>query len=316
MEPSHPEQASCIQSIFLNNEPRLRAGWRLLIQTILLGFFTTCAVLPFAFAPEFILSSTGTLFAQIAEFFAITLSILLARRFLDKRTFVSLGTKIDSWAFLDLLTGIAITFVMMGMIFAIQWAAGWITFEAFAWQVDSLPTFLFETFTIIAIFVLVGWNEELLSRGYHLQTIESGINTFWGILLSSVVFGVFHLGNPNATGIGTLGIMLAGVFLAYAYLRTRQLWLAIGLHIGWNFFQGPVFGFPVSGQIFYRLTRISVDGPELWTGGPFGPEAGLILLPALILGTVLVYAYTRGRLGDKDNVQKGTDILYDSLLPE
>jgi membrane protease YdiL (CAAX protease family) len=305
-----------IKSIFINQELRLRAGWRLLIQTILLGLFTTCCVLPIAFAPTFILNSTGLLFAQIGEFFAIILSIFLARHFLDKQPVVSLGTKIDGRAFVDLLTGIVITFVMMGLIFTIQWVAGWITFEAFAWQVDSLPTFLLETFIIIIVFVLVGWNEELLSRGYHLQTIESGLSTFWAVLLSSAIFSILHIGNPNATLISTLGILLAGVFLAYAYLRTRQLWLPIGLHIGWNFFEGPVFGFPVSGLDIYQLTRITVDGPELWTGGAFGPEAGLVLIPAMVFGTVLVYVYTRGRLRDKDNAPKRTDILDDSLLPE
>ena len=83
------------------------------------------------------------------------------------------------------------------------------------------------------------------------------------------------------------------VFLAYGYLSTKQLWLPIGLHIGWNFFEGVGFGFPVSGLDIYHLTRITVSGPELWTGGAFGPEAGLILLPGLLLGTALIFAYAR-----------------------
>jgi hypothetical protein len=67
------------------------------------------------------------------------------------------------------------------------------------------------------------------------------------------------------------------------------------LHIGWNFFEGVVFGFPVSGLDIYALTRIQVTGPVLWTGGAFGPEAGLILLPSLIVGSVLIYWFTRNR---------------------
>jgi hypothetical protein len=92
-----------------------------------------------------------------------------------------------------------------------------------------------------------------------------------------------------------MGIFLAGVFFAYAYIRTKQLWLPIGMHIGWNFFEGVVFGFPVSGLEPYALTRITVQGPEIWTGGVFGPEAGLIVLPALILGAFLIYLYTMRR---------------------
>ena len=103
------------------------------------------------------------------------------------------------------------------------------------------------------------------------------------MLLSSLWFGIAHLGNPNtdAKVFVAVGIFLAGVFLAYGYLSTKQLWLPIGLHIGWNFFEGVGFGFPVSGLDIYHLTRITVSGPELWTGGAFGPEAGLVLLPGI-----------------------------------
>jgi hypothetical protein len=109
------------------------------------------------------------------------------------------------------------------------------------------------------------------------------------------MFGLLHIFNPNATWVSTAGIFFAGVYLAYGYIRTKQLWLPIGLHIGWNFFEGVVFGFPVSGLDIYALTRITVNGPDLWTGGAFGPEAGLIVLPALLLGGFLIFLYTRIR---------------------
>jgi membrane protease YdiL (CAAX protease family) len=151
------------------------------------------------------------------------------------------------------------------------------------------------TLLFFAIFVLVGWNEELLSRGYHLQTIASGLNLFWGVTISSAIFGLLHIFNPGATWISTIGIFLAGLFFAYGYLRTKQLWLPMGMHLGWNFFEGVVFGFPVSGLDIYPLARVQVHGPELWTGGSFGPEAGLIVLPSLVLGIILIYLYTLKR---------------------
>jgi membrane protease YdiL (CAAX protease family) len=104
-----------------------------------------------------------------------------------------------------------------------------------------------------------------------------------------------HSFNPNLSWQAFLGLFLSGLFLAYGYLRTRQLWLPIGLHLGWNFFEGNVFGFPVSGQYFYQLIRQTVSGPDIITGGAFGPEGGLILLPALLLGTVGIFWYTRNR---------------------
>jgi len=145
----------------------------------------------------------------------------------------------------------------------------------------------------LALYILVGWNEELLFRGYQLQTLASGLNLFWAVFISSAVFGVSHLLTPNATWVGVVGIFFAALFLAYSYVRTHQLWLSIGLHVGWNFFEGVVFGFPVSGSDIYSIIRHQVTGPELWTGGIYGPEAGLIILPGLVVGMVLVYAYTR-----------------------
>jgi hypothetical protein len=122
--------------------------------------------------------------------------------------------------------------------------------------------------------------------------MAEGMNLTLGILLSSLFFASGHLLNPNMNWIAAVGLFLAGLFLAFAYTRTRQLWLPIGLHIGWNFFEGTVFGFPVSGLSLFGMIDHSVNGPVLFTGGAFGPEAGLVLLPALALGTILVYYYT------------------------
>ncbi len=297
-----------LRKIFISPaEPRLRAGWRLVLQTIWMVILVICVMLPIGFLNGGNFDGGDMIWMQILQLFAFTLSIFLARRFLDRRSFVSLGLKLDRFVWRDLLVGIGITFVMMGLIFAIELALGWLTIDALAWQVDPVGTVLGQMTLVFIGFVLVGWNEELLSRGYHLQTLISGTNVFWGVFLSSAVFGVLHLGNPNATWVSAVGILFAGIFLAYGYLRTRQLWLPIGLHIGWNFFEGAVFGFPVSGTDTYRLIRSTVTGPIAWTGGPFGPEAGLIMIPAFIVGFVLIYAYSQNRQGDEDNVQEGTE---------
>jgi membrane protease YdiL (CAAX protease family) len=287
------QDRSILARIFLSpEEPRLRAGWRLLIQTILLvGFGVVVSI-----ASGFLGSLSGSLlWSQILNFIIITGSVYVARRWLDKRSFESLGLKLDKHTLLDILAGIGITFVQMGFIYILMLGLGWLTFEGFAWDFDPINVVISGVVTFFIAFIFVGWNEELLSRGYHLQTIASGLNLFWGVVISSAVFGLLHLGNPNATWVSAAGIFFAGVYLAYGYIRTRQLWLSIGLHIGWNFFEGVVFGFPVSGLDIYALTRIKVQGPELWTGGAFGPEAGLIVLPSLLLGAGLIYLYTLKR---------------------
>ena len=281
-----------LQTVFISpDEPRLRAGWRLFLHLLIMipvGFIADAifrVLLPFW--------NGAALKGQLVNLLTMTGSIYIARRLLDKRSFASLGLKLDKKMWLDLSAGIGITFLMMGLIYILMSLMGWIDFRGFAWQTESTSSVTLNLVGMLVVFILVGWNEELLSRGYQLQNLADGISLTWGVLISSAVFGILHLGNPNATWLSAAGIFLAGLFLAYGYVSTKQLWLPIGLHIGWNFFEGVIFGFPVSGLDMFTLTRITVSGPELVTGGAFGPEAGLIVVPALALGTALIYWYTK-----------------------
>lgn len=298
-----PQNNSFLNNLFFSpDEPRLRAGWRLVLQTMILLSIGLClgvmlVMVMVVTQPGWIaslaqLKPEHMLLGGIVEAIVITASVFFARRFIDKRSIESLGLKLNIQTLYDILAGIGITLLQMGLIYLLMSWLGWITFEGFAWEFDPIGIVLRNALMFVAIFALVAWNEELLSRGYHLQTVASGLNLFWGVLISSGVFGLLHLGNPGATWLSTTGIFLAGIFFAYGYLRTKQLWLPMGMHLGWNYFEGVVFGFPVSGLDIYALSRIQVHGPELWTGGAFGPEAGLIVIPALLLGAFLIYLYT------------------------
>jgi len=287
--------------IFISpSEKRLRAGWRLLVQILLLILVMVAASIILIAVlgthlteTELVGESGGLAAAEAVQVVAVTLSVFLARRLLDRRSFQSLGLEVDKSTMKDLGAGMAIAFVTMGIIWLGMWSVGWLRVDALAWQLEPAETTARNSLAYLAIFLVVAWSEELMSRGYHLQTIASGTGLLWGLLLSSAAFGLLHLGNPHATAVSAAGIFMAGLFLGYAFLRTRQLWLSIGLHIGWNFFEGVVFGFPVSGLTVYHLIRVSINGPELWTGGAFGPEAGLIVIPAMVVGAGLVHLYTR-----------------------
>lgn len=145
--------------LFSPDEPRLRAGWRLLIQTILLAVVLLIGLLG---VPKEVANST--LGNTIILFIAVTGSVYIARRWLDKRSFKSLGLELDKHTLFDVLAGIGIVGVQMGFIFVVLLSLGWLTFEGFAWQVDSAGVIVRNVLMFFVAYILIGWQEELLSR--------------------------------------------------------------------------------------------------------------------------------------------------------
>jgi len=291
-----------LSSVFVNpQEHRLRAGWRLLLQTLLMLLFITLGSLPVVrWMPHAVETNAigAVLLLTAISGLAITASVYIARRWLDRRPFSTLGFPLEgAWPQRDLVCGLGISMGMMGLIYLVEWSLGWLRYEGMAWQVANRPATAGEIIGWTTVFLMVGWYEELLSRGYHLRNLADGLNLPLGIVLSSAVFALAHGDNPSSSWMSTLGLCLAGVWFAYAAVSSRGLWLPIGAHIGWNIAEGLVFGFPVSGLQVPGLVRQVATGPEVWTGGAFGPEAGLVVLPALALGAAAIWLYTRRRRG-------------------
>ncbi len=134
--------------------------------------------------------------------------------------------------------GLFISFSLLAIQFLFYQALGWTAIVGFAWQNMSLGNVLWNLIATFIIFSFTGWSEELLSRGYHLPDFSNGFNKFLGILLSSLIFTYLHHNNKGITIGDLIFIFLFGVLMSYAFFRTGQLWLAIGLHAGWDFFGG------------------------------------------------------------------------------
>ncbi|MGD2144743.1 MAG: CPBP family intramembrane metalloprotease [Anaerolineae bacterium] len=239
---------------------------------------------------------------------SFAISVWLAGRFLDRRRFVDFGFHINSSWWIDFAFGLLQGAGLMLVIFLIELAAGWVTVTDTFTTLNPEATFPAAILPPLATFLAVGFYEELFSRGYQLQNIAEGLN--WraigpraaivvATLLSSALFGVLHAGNPHASPFSTVNLIVAGVQLAVGYLLTAELAIPIGLHIAWNFVQGNVFGFPVSGTGFRSASFITIEqsGPDLWTGGAFGPEAGLLGLGTMMVGILLTVLWVRWRHG-------------------
>jgi membrane protease YdiL (CAAX protease family) len=301
-------------------EGRPRAFWRVLLQFAasydVQALLMTVALAAFALVGGVESAGTSAGLRTLPAFvvtsgviaLAVTVStVWLAGRFLDRRPFSGFGLRLDRAWWLDLGFGLLLGAFLMTGVFLVEFSAGWVT-VAGTFEAVSGGSFFPAILAPVVFFLCVGFYEELSSRGYQLTNIAEGMN-FPGVgakgavllawALSSAVFGVLHLANPNATAASTLNIAFAGLLLGAGYVLTGQLAIPVGLHVTWNFFQGNVFGFPVSGRDTIGATFVEVKqgGPTSFTGGVFGPEAGLLGIGAMVVGIGAISLYVRLRYG-------------------
>ena len=136
---------------------------------------------------------------------------------------------------------------------------------------------------ILMTAVMAGVTEELLIRAVAFRILESWLGSWLALGISAVLFGVMHLPNPQATALSSAAIALeAGVMFAAAYMVTRRVWLAIGIHVAWNFTQSGIFGVPASGVVSTGYLEGHLHGPTLLSGGAFGPEASIVAVAACL----------------------------------
>lgn len=137
-------------------------------------------------------------------------------------------------------------------------------------------------------------DEELIFRGYPFQRLVDLAGPVIAVVVVSALFGAAHLRNPFQNWISTLNTALVGVLLAICYLRTRALWLPLGIHFAWNFVQGYLLGLPVSGVAFPRsIFQAKISGPLWLSGGAYGPEGSILCLGVIAAGTVYFFVSKR-----------------------
>lgn len=236
-------------------------------------------------SPWFILFTQGIgLIGGIAILF-------LLWKFVNKKRISEMGFKRFSP---DFITGLGLGAVSIVFIFLI------LLFTQNIEMANSFasPDFSAYTLSYLLFFILVGFSEELTFRGYIMTTLADNGNSKTVVyIVSSLIFGVAHLLNPNVAVLGIINIFLVGLLFAYMYDKTKSLWMPIGYHITWNYFQGNVFGFPVSGTTPHGLYGIDVSMGNNWlTGGSFGLEGGLLATLMIVLGFVVTNLYTKKRV--------------------
>lgn len=215
---------------------------------------------------------------------------ILLWKFMNKRTLKDLGFR---GPLKDLGFGLLLGALSISVIFVLLYVTG----NAELLNSFTTPEFSMYTLTFLILFILVGFFEEMFFRGYVMSTMANRGNPRWLMyVVSAVVFSLAHGMNPNVSILGLVNIALVGVLFAYMFIATNSLWLPIGYHITWNYFQGNVFGFAVSGITPHGIYNVSVEGGnDLLTGGAFGLEGGLLATLLIVLGYFATRFYANNR---------------------
>ena len=284
-------------AIFINEVGRLRSGWRLVIYII--AFAVILSMLEVAIhltlgsrsRQGFLESNWGFFVQALMLFTAALLAGWGCSALLEGLPLRSLGWARHRGWLRDLLLGSLIGIVSLLVATALAIAVGGFQFT---FNPSGISTAVGKTLLISClVFIPAAAAEEIVFRGYPLQTMTRAHLAWVGLILTSILFAWVHLSNPNVVpGFTLVNTTLAGIWLGVAYLRTRSLWFPLGIHWSWNWMMGAVLGLPVSG--IEKLTpepllRATDAGPAWLTGGTYGIEGGAACTIALVLSTIFIW---------------------------
>ncbi|HZG52882.1 MAG TPA: type II CAAX endopeptidase family protein [Pyrinomonadaceae bacterium] len=302
--------------IFLNRpHGRLRSGWRLLLfcaayYTALAAFFIAVSAFFLLFNSNADARLAGTPGYLVQAF--VLFSAALVVGWGCGRLFEDLPLRALGWArhrgwLRDLLLGslLGLLSLMLAALIATAFRGFRFSLAPSLASVAFVKTF----FGSAVIFVIAAAAEEMLFRGYPLQTMMRALPFLAAVVPSSVLFAYVHLDNPNVSwGFTFVNTTLAGFWLAVAYWRTRSLWFPLGLHWAWNWAMGALLGLPVSGITSLTrapLLRAADHGPAWLTGGAYGIEGGAACTVALLISMIFIWK-TRLLRADEE-LKKFTD---------
>ncbi len=285
--------------LVFNSIGQLRSGFRIAIFALLNFIFTSIYAVILYLIIRAVTGDENASYLYTPQGMVITtlfsLSLGIGTSWFCGKVLEDLPYKAVGWSFhkswfSQLIFGVIVgtLSILLACVFAMP--TGNLSFQ-FNNTADS-SSILQTIFGSLIVFVIAAASEEIIFRGYVLQTLSRAKLAWLGIALTSLPFAIAHLGNPNADYISTLNTALAGIWLGVAYLKTRSLWFAFGIHFSWNWVQGAILGLPVSGlkQLTTSPLLHSIDqGPTWLTGGNYGIEGSITCSVAVIISTLVIW---------------------------
>ena len=282
--------------VFKNRYGEIRSGWAIalsllaltmaqMIVGIIVGIYIVITVGLGdiqRYMEAVIGASSGNLVLLMSNLLTIGAALLLFK-LLYKRPFKCMGLS-SKKALRELIYGCLFGIASISFVFAVLLISGQAKIENVNLSVVFTSSFIM---SLIA-FIMVGFGEEILTRGFMMTALKTTRNKIVILTGTSVIFSLMHLFNPNTTFLSLVNIFLVGLLFAYLFVKTGKLWWPIGYHITWNFFQGNIFGMNVSGIKTLKLIDSRFVGAEWITGGAFGAEGGIVVTLVIVLGLLFI----------------------------
>jgi len=213
----------------------------------------------------------------------LALFTFIFRKYLDEKSIVSLGFSIKGRG-VDWLMGLIVALVIIVMGSLILQIMGYVEISR------QVPNYEVLGLNFL-LFLVVAISEEISMRGYILNNLLSVMNRYAALAITAVLFALMHGLNTNITWLSMLNLFLAGIVLGASYIFTKNLWFPISLHLFWNFLQGPILGYNVSGQITESLFSAKPIGNPVISGGEFGFEGSIVCSILIVLVSGGIFAY-------------------------
>jgi membrane protease YdiL (CAAX protease family) len=229
-------------------------------------------------------------FLLLTLFLSFLLSVLLVvifRRYVDRQAVSSLGFEYRNYL-PDAAVGLLLPFILLGSISLILYFS-----KHLSWTDISFDSGDFLNGLFLMIVIAVG--EEMVFRGYILNNLLQSLNRWLALCITSALFALMHSNNPAVDLVAMMNLFVGGLLLGINYIFTRNLWFSILLHTLWNFLQGPVLGFAVSGVTLQSVLQPELNGNVLLTGGKFGLEASILTGILLIIAVLVLYLVYQNR---------------------
>ena len=235
-----------------------------------------------------------------------TLGIVwLFRKKVDKKSFSSIGF-IKGFIGRDIISGFILGFVIMLSGYTVLILTKQIEYVDIHFNAVSI-------ISCISLFLFVAIGEEVITRGYFLNNLMVSFDKYVALVISALIFSLMHIANSNVNFLGLLIIFLSGLLLGLPYIYSKKLWFPIALHFSWNFFQGPIFGFNVSGIEIPTLLVTKYNTANIWNGGKFGFEGSVVSAILIVLALLLIYYLFRNRISSEPDELITEDIETEKL---